>query len=108
VASFSQNTSGLPGDNDAVTVWSVKPNQHLWSAKSSITNRPPLLPNPVEDFGELAKHFRLAPDALVPGHVVSSVALNQDGTRLAIVEYGVWGWVRNAPAIGKWDPPIHL
>ena len=66
------------------------------------------MPDPVADFPELAKDFRLAADALVPGHVAAAVALNRDGSRVAVVEYGVWGWVRNGPAIGKWDPPIHV
>ena len=30
------------------------------------------------------------------------------GSRVAIVEYGISAWVRNAPVIGKWDPPIHV
>jgi glyoxylase-like metal-dependent hydrolase (beta-lactamase superfamily II) len=55
----------------------------------------------------MSKDFRLAADALVPGHVAASVALSRDGSRVAIVEYDVWCWVRNKPAIGKWDPPIH-
>jgi glyoxylase-like metal-dependent hydrolase (beta-lactamase superfamily II) len=105
---FSQNVPGLPTHADAVSVWQVKPNERLWSAPPSITNAPPALPDPVRDFGELAKSFRLASDALAPGHVTSAVALNRDGSRVAVVEYGVWGWARNAPAIGKWDPPIHL
>ena len=50
----------------------------------------------------------MAADALIPGHVAAAVALNRDGSRVALLEYGVWGWVRNGPAIGKWDPPIHV
>jgi len=69
---------------------------------------PPMLPDPVADFPDLAKDFRLAADALVPGHVAAAVALNRDGSRVALVEYAIWGWGRNGPAIGKWDPPIHV
>src|SRR5437016_5724579 len=56
----------------------------------------------------MAKEFRLAADSLVLGHVAASVALNRDGSRVAIVEYGVWSWGRTGPAIGKRDPPIHF
>src|SRR6185369_8884590 len=66
-----------------------------------------MLPDPARDFPNMVKDFRLASDELVPGHVAAAVALNRDASRVAIVEYGVWVWVRNGPAIGKWDPPIH-
>ncbi|HKX60342.1 MAG TPA: MBL fold metallo-hydrolase, partial [Verrucomicrobiae bacterium] len=105
--SFSQTMPGLPTHTDAVSVWQVNPNERLWSAPPDAP-KPPALPDPLTDFRELAKNFRVAPDALVPGSVTSAVALNQDGSRVAILEYGVWGWVRTAPAIGKWDPPIHV
>ena len=105
---FSTNVAGLPTHADAVSVWQVKPNQRLWSTLFSLTNAPPALPDPVQDLGDLAKNFRLAPGALLSGRVASAVALNGDGSRVAVVEYGVWAWTRNAPAIGQWDPPIHV
>jgi hypothetical protein len=105
--SFSQAISNLPVHSDLVSVWRVKPNQRLWAA-SPTAGTPPALPDPVKDFPDLAKNFRLAPDALVPGRVGSAVALNGDGSRVAVVEHSVMGWVRNAPAIGKWDPPIRV
>lgn len=105
---FSTNVPNLPTHRDAVSVWRVKPNERLWSAPPMTDTSPPPLPDPVKDFGELARTFRLAPDALVPGHVTSAVALNRDGSQVAVVEYSIWGWMRNAPAIGKWDPPIHV
>lgn len=104
---FSKDVPGRPDRSEALSVWQVNPNERLWSARTS-SGTPPTLPNPAEDFGDLAKSFRLASDALVPGHVVSDLALNRDGSRVAAVEYGVWGWVRRGPAIGMWDPPIHL
>jgi len=104
---FAQSLPSLPTHADAVSVWQVNPNQRLWSAPPTEV-LPTALPNPVADFPEMAKDFRLAADALVPGHVATSVALNRDGSRVAAVEYGVWCWVRSKPAIGKWNPPIHL
>ena len=105
---FSRILPDLPTHTDAVTLWQVKPNRWVWSAPPAITNPPPALPDPVKDFPEMAKDFRLAPDALVPGRVVSALALNHDGSRMVIIEHAIWGWLRNTPAIGKWNPPIHL
>jgi glyoxylase-like metal-dependent hydrolase (beta-lactamase superfamily II) len=96
----------LPADADAVSVWQVNPNQKLWSAPRAV-EAPPALPDPAADFSEMAKDFRLAADALMPGRVAAGVALNHDGSRVAIVEYGAWSWMRKGPVIGKWNPPIH-
>jgi hypothetical protein len=104
---FSQKLSNLPAHPDLISVWRVKPNERRWSAPP-LAGPPPALPDPINDFGDLAKNFRLAADALVPGHVASAIALNRDGSRVAVVEDSIVGWVRNAPAIGKWDPPIHV
>ena len=104
---FAKSVPALPTHGDAVTVWQVNPNQSLWSAAPT-AGTPPALPDPVADFPELSKDFRLAADALVPGHAAAAVALNRDGSRVAVVEYGVWGWVRSEPAIGNWNPPIRV
>jgi glyoxylase-like metal-dependent hydrolase (beta-lactamase superfamily II) len=104
---FTKAARRLPAHADALDVWQLGPNQKLWSAPPTV-DTPPRLPDPVADFPDLSKDFRLAADALVPGHVAAAVALSRDGSRVALVEYGVWGWVRNEPAIGKWDPPIHV
>jgi glyoxylase-like metal-dependent hydrolase (beta-lactamase superfamily II) len=104
---FGKSTSSLTTHADALDLWQLNPNQKLWSASPTV-GTPPMLPEPVAHFTELAKNFRLAADALVPGHVAAAAALNRDGSRVAMIEYGVWGWERNGPAIGKWDPPIHV
>jgi glyoxylase-like metal-dependent hydrolase (beta-lactamase superfamily II) len=101
-----ENEPGKGADADAVSVWQVNPNQKIWSAPPTVST-PPALPDPVTDFPEMARDFRLAADALIPGHVTSAATLNHDGSRAAIVEYGTWSWVRKGPAIGKWNPPIH-
>ena len=103
---LTQNLPGVPAHAEAASVWQVNPNQKLWTAPPTV-GAPPTLPNPATDFPEMAKDFRLAADALVPGHVATAVALNHDGSRVAVAEYGVWCWVRSKPAIGKWNPPIH-
>lgn len=92
----------------ALSVWSVNPNRPLWSAPASDDLSVPAPPNPADDFPELAKDgFRLGADAIEPGTVAAAVAVNADGSRVALVEYAVHVWVRKGPAIGKWDPPIH-
>ncbi|MEX2141364.1 MAG: MBL fold metallo-hydrolase [Pirellulales bacterium] len=104
---FRKNVPGLPTHPHAVSLWQINPSHNLWSALPT-SGTPPALPDPAADFPYLSKNFRLSSDALTPGHVAAAVALNRDGSRVAVVEYGIWGWVRNGPAIGKWDPPIHV
>jgi glyoxylase-like metal-dependent hydrolase (beta-lactamase superfamily II) len=104
---YSREIFELPTNRDALSVWQVNPNTRLWSAPPS-AEAPTALPDPVEDFREMAASFRLAPDVLLPGHVASAVAINRDGSRVASIEYGIWGWVRDKPAIGKWNPPIKV
>jgi glyoxylase-like metal-dependent hydrolase (beta-lactamase superfamily II) len=104
---FSRSSPGLPGRHDAVSVWRVNPNQLVWSAPAAAPE-PAALPDPVKDFRDFGRSFRLAPDDFVAGSATTAVAVNPDGSRVAIVEYGIWGWVRTNAAIGKWDPPIHV
>jgi glyoxylase-like metal-dependent hydrolase (beta-lactamase superfamily II) len=105
---FEKTPANFPENKDALSVWEVQPNRRLWTAPPSAGLKPPPLPDPTADFPELMKDFRLAADSLVPGRVAAAVAMNSDGSRVAVVEYGVWEWVRAGPAIGKWDPPIHV
>ena len=106
--SLNQPAADPRKPRQAVSVCSVNPNRPLWSAPASEDLSAPALPNPAADFLELTKDgFRLAADAVVPGTVAAAVALNADGSRVALVEYAVQVWTRTGPAIGKWDPPIH-
>jgi glyoxylase-like metal-dependent hydrolase (beta-lactamase superfamily II) len=66
------------------------------------------LPEPAKDFPELAAKFALRADAVLPFWVAASVAVSDDGSRVAFTEYAGWLWVRARPAIGRWDPPYHL
>jgi len=105
---LNEKREGLPAPRPVLSVWEVGPNRSLWSAQAApITETPPPLPNPAADFPEMAKDFRLAADAVVPATVAASVAINGNGSRVAVLEYAAWVWVRSGPAIGKWDPPIH-
>lgn len=105
--SFAKPQAGFPTHPDALSVWEVNPNRRLWTALPSGGLNAPPLPDPVADFPEMAKNFRLRAGALVPGTVAAALAVNGDGSRVALIEYGVWVWVRSGPAIGTWDPPIH-
>ncbi len=104
---FEKDVQRVPENPNGLELWQVAPNQKLWSV-SPEPAEPPALPNPVADFAAQANTFRFAADALVPGHATAAVALNRDGSRVAALEYAVSGWVRTGPAIGKWDPPIHV
>src|SRR4029079_532500 len=42
------------------------------------------------------------------GTIVTGLAVDRDGSRVAIIEQAAWSWHRRGPAIRKWDPPIHL
>jgi len=66
------------------------------------------LPDPARDFPDLAAHFALRPDAVLPFRVAASVAVNATGTRTAVLEYAGWLSVRAGPAIGSWNPPYRL
>jgi glyoxylase-like metal-dependent hydrolase (beta-lactamase superfamily II) len=106
---FGKEVPRVPRNVNALELWQIGPNQKRWSASPAPElAEPPALPNPVADFAEQAKTFRFAADALVSGHATAAVALNRDGSRVAALEYAVSGWVRTDPAIGKWDPPIHV
>jgi glyoxylase-like metal-dependent hydrolase (beta-lactamase superfamily II) len=83
--------------------------QELWKVTPTDAAPPvPELPDPAKDFPELAKSFRMEPDALVPFRVATSVSIDAAGRRLALAEYGGWLWVRRGPAIGAWNPPYHV
>ncbi len=95
-------------DRSGLSVWSVNPNKQLWSTNLTDHESALRLPDPALEFPELlADGFRLRPDTVVQGTVAGGLALNRDGSRVALIEHGVWTWVRSGPAIGKWDPPIH-
>jgi glyoxylase-like metal-dependent hydrolase (beta-lactamase superfamily II) len=84
----------------AEAVWKVSPTDSAPEV--------PALPDPAKDFPELARSFRMEPDALVPFRIATSVSVDATGRRVALAEYGGWLWVRRGPAIGAWNPPYHV
>ncbi len=92
---------------EGLSVWQISPNRRLWTAPPSTDWDVPPLPDPASDYPELARDFRLRADAVLPGTLTTGLALNHDGSRVALIEHAVWVWQRRGPAIGTWDPPIH-
>jgi glyoxylase-like metal-dependent hydrolase (beta-lactamase superfamily II) len=106
----SRTTSTVRPAPALLSVRSLTPSSDLWSAMpAEDVSPPPPLPRPADDFPELvADGFRLRPDAVVGFRAPASLALNRDGARVALTEYGGWMWVRNGPAVGVWDPPYRM
>lgn len=104
----SDSKTQIAHSRDALSVWQVEPNRALWKAAPTTDLKAPELPNPTAEYPELGRDFRLKPDALVPGSLVTALAVNHDGSRVGLIEHAVWCWNRQQPAIGKWDPPIHV
>jgi glyoxylase-like metal-dependent hydrolase (beta-lactamase superfamily II) len=61
-------------------------------------------PEPSADFPALAEDFNLKPLALVPFRVAMSLAVNADGTRVAVAEYGGHSRVGRERILPRWSP----
>jgi glyoxylase-like metal-dependent hydrolase (beta-lactamase superfamily II) len=64
----------------------------------------PKPPEPADEFPEMAEDFNMKPLTLAPFRTAASVALNGDGSRVALTEYGGWLRVKRARGIGGWNP----
>jgi glyoxylase-like metal-dependent hydrolase (beta-lactamase superfamily II) len=64
----------------------------------------PKPPEPALEFGEFAEDFNMKPQALAPFRAALALALNNDGSRLALAEYGGWLRIKRERAIGQWNP----
>jgi glyoxylase-like metal-dependent hydrolase (beta-lactamase superfamily II) len=107
LVTLSQAEQGVSSTKETLSVYEVQPNRKLWTIEPSKGLPAPELPDPAADFPELNRDFRMRPDVLVPSTIVTGLAVNHNGTRIAIIEHAAWTWVRRGPVIGKWDPPIH-
>ncbi len=106
---LEEPAAGFPQERNLLSVWSVQPNRSRWNAAPSAAFSLPPLPDPAAEFPELLHAgFRLRADKIVRGTIASAVAFSRDGSRVAVIEQGLWCWVRTDPAIGNWDPPIHV
>jgi glyoxylase-like metal-dependent hydrolase (beta-lactamase superfamily II) len=79
----------------AAPLWSAAP-----LADAPLSAQPP---EPADDFPDLAEAFNMKPRALVPFRVAASVSASEDGSRVAVSEYGGWLRVRRERLIGYWS-----
>jgi glyoxylase-like metal-dependent hydrolase (beta-lactamase superfamily II) len=106
---LDEPVAGFSQEKNALSVWSVQPNRLRWNAPPTTGFTLPPLPDTAAEFSELLHAgFRLGADKIVRGSIASAVAFSRDGSRVAVLEQGLWCWVRTGPVIGKWDPPIHV
>jgi glyoxylase-like metal-dependent hydrolase (beta-lactamase superfamily II) len=80
----------------AAELWRVQP-----IADAEAVPRPP---EPADEFPDMAEDFNMKPLTTVPFRTAASVALNADGSRLALTEYGGWLRVKRGRGIGGWNP----
>src|SRR5207247_564526 len=87
-----------------VTAVDAETAKALWSAAPMADTPPaPQLPEPADDFPDLAGAFNMKPQALVPFRVAASVSAGGDGSRVAVTEYAGWLRVRRERLIGYWS-----
>ena len=80
----------------AAELWKIDP--------MSDAEPPPRPPEPSDEFPDMAEDFNMKPLTLAPFRTAASVALNGDGSRVALTEYGGWLRVKRARGIGSWNP----
>jgi glyoxylase-like metal-dependent hydrolase (beta-lactamase superfamily II) len=77
----------------------------LWKVGPMSDAEPvPRPPEPSDEFPDMAEDFNMKPLTLAPFRTAASVALNGDGSRLALTEYGGWLRIKRARGIGGWNP----
>jgi glyoxylase-like metal-dependent hydrolase (beta-lactamase superfamily II) len=90
---------GLLAVNNALTsgtLWTVAPMK-----EAPAVARPP---EPADEFPDLADTLNMKPLTMLPFRVAASVAVNGDGSKVAVTEYGGWLRVKRARGIGSWNP----
>src|SRR5262245_17821529 len=81
------------------------PSKDLWSAGPAAEAAPvPQPPEPSADFPALAEEFNLKPLAFVPFRLPMSLALSDDGSRVAVAEYGGHSRVGRERILPRWNP----
>jgi glyoxylase-like metal-dependent hydrolase (beta-lactamase superfamily II) len=88
-----------------VTVSKALTSAQVWSVAPMKDARPVVQPpEPANEFPDMAEDFNMKSMALVPFRVAASAALNGDGSKTAITEYGGWLRVKRERGIGSWNP----
>jgi glyoxylase-like metal-dependent hydrolase (beta-lactamase superfamily II) len=81
------------------------PLKELWGAGPTGGAAPTAVPpEPSADFPALAESFNLKPLARVPFRIPISIAVNGDGSRVAVAEYGGHSRVGRERILPRWSP----
>jgi metallo-beta-lactamase class B len=77
----------------------------LWTADGLADAVPvPRPPEPALEFGAFAEDFNMKPQEVVPFRAPLGLAVNADGSRVAVTEFGGWLRIKRQRGIGKWNP----
>jgi len=77
----------------------------LWSADGLAgVEQAPRPPEPALEYGDFAEDFNMKPQEMVPFRAALGLAVNADGSRVAVTEYGGWLRIKRQRGIGKWNP----
>jgi metallo-beta-lactamase class B len=77
----------------------------LWTADGLTDTDPvPRPPEPALEFGAFTEDFNMKPQEVVPFRVPLGLAVNADGSKMALTEYGGWFRIKRQRGIGAWNP----
>jgi metallo-beta-lactamase class B len=86
----------VDNSSTAATIWT--------SAGLAEADPVPRPPEPANEFGDFAEDFNMKPQEVVPFRIPLGLAVNADGSRTALTEYGGWFRIKRQRGIGKWNP----
>jgi glyoxylase-like metal-dependent hydrolase (beta-lactamase superfamily II) len=88
-----------------LTVSKAATSENLWKV-AALTEVGPVArpPEPADEFPDMAEDFNMKPLTMAPFRVALSAALNGDGSRAALTEYGGWLRIKRERGIGTWNP----
>jgi glyoxylase-like metal-dependent hydrolase (beta-lactamase superfamily II) len=79
--------------------------ERLWTAAPMKDAKPVMQPpEPATEFPALAEDFNMKPLTMVPFRLAVSLALDGDGSKAALLEYGGWLRLKRERGIGGWNP----
>jgi glyoxylase-like metal-dependent hydrolase (beta-lactamase superfamily II) len=87
-----------------LTVTKAATSEKLWQVKALEVRPVARPPEPAVEFPDMAEDFNMKPLTLAPFRVAVSAALNGDGSRAALTEYGGWLRIKRERGIGSWNP----
>src|SRR5262249_21181410 len=93
-----------------LTVSKAATSEKLWQVKALEVRPVAKPPEPADEFPDMAEDFNMKPLTLAPFRVAVSAALDGDGSRAALTEYGGWLRIKRERGIGGWNPyyPVPL